>query len=123
MLFRSLVSRIEGAANGTPTFRELEDAIERRVAKAIAAPSDYLTDVLGTRPSDPGRAASWDRDASAVERARHRKGIEPSDGHAGLGVAEVLGPEVTSRKELDLSEAEEVPHHDAPQRRGPSLRF
>ena len=118
-----LVSRMDGQSHGTPSRREVDDAIERRVAKAIAAPSDYLTEILGTRPSDPGRAALWDRDASAVERARHRKGIEPSDGHAGLGVAEVIGPKIASRKELELSEAHEAPDHDAPRRRGPSLRF
>ena len=114
-----LISRYDVVDNRTHGRSDLDEAIERRVTNAIATPHDYLTDRLGTRPDDPELAAEWDRDASKVERARHRNGLEPSAGHAGLGATEVLGPKHADQEALTI---ETIPEQAQPRRRAPSLR-
>ena len=121
---QELVDRLTGAALAPTESVELDNAIERRVARAVANPQGYITDVLGSRPDDPNLAATWDQDATTVERARHRNGLERTAGHAGLGAAEVLGARVAKQQEVEHKSpaAEVVLEPNQPRRGGPSLR-
>ena len=51
--------------------RALDLLVDHATARAAAQPADYLTDLLGERPSDPDQAEAWDRRARQVETWRH----------------------------------------------------
>lgn len=59
---------------------------ERERAAATAArlsPPDYITSELGERPSDPTKAAAWDRAVQGIEGYRIRNGVVDRDSALG----------------------------------------
>jgi hypothetical protein len=67
--------RLGPGGDGQDGLRERHDlisaAIDLIVDDAVNHPARYLTALLGPRPSDPGNAPGWDRQARAVEAWRH----------------------------------------------------
>jgi conjugative relaxase-like TrwC/TraI family protein len=53
----------------------LDAALNRQIDHAAARfahqPTDYLTALLGNRPTDPAQASTWDQHALAIEHYRH----------------------------------------------------
>ena len=76
------------------TPHELDDALTRRIDRAIEQPADYLTRILGKRPNDEAsyRRDAWDHDARSIETIRHHNGLTPTDTPIALTAQAVLGP-------------------------------
>ena len=90
--------------------------------------------MLGSRPNDSNGSYVWDKEATDIERVRHRNGLTPDEGITALNPAGVLGNEPNDLSELRnwrtaarLIEAQLEPDLDfapeEPRRRGPSIRM
>jgi hypothetical protein len=89
---RELSNRLRSAAPGAPALEKTLGAIRDRIAKAVAEPADYLTDLIGHRPTKEYTLQSrWDDKANAIETVRHRNGLDPSDGIASRTSVGILG--------------------------------
>ncbi|MCK9895046.1 MobF family relaxase [Frankia sp. AgB32] len=62
--------------DGRDELQLIEAALDQQIAHAVfragTDPADYLTGLLGTRPSNEPDAAAWDSRAETVEQFRHR---------------------------------------------------
>lgn len=95
---RALASSAEGSAPARAHTQGLrtsyDDAMNRRIERAVRRPADYLNDALGPRPAGRAERAKWNSDAKAIESFRHRHlRLEPPDGpRPGAGLLRAIGP-------------------------------
>jgi hypothetical protein len=94
-LAREQAERLAGEGRELPEVRHearaeaavIESVLAERERLAAAAarlsPPDYLTRELGDRPTDPRKAAEWDRAARGVEGYRLRNGVVDKDSALG----------------------------------------
>ena len=85
---RDVAGRISAVEVRTPIdeheLRDLTGRLGEHIARAVADPAEYVTDLLGPRPSEDHDSdlspERWDTAATAIETYRHRTGISPFDG-------------------------------------------
>lgn len=75
----------------------LAGLLDGRVAAAIDAarrqPPGYINELLGRRPGDRQRAATWDQRVADIEAWRHRElGLDSARPAAATGVERAIGP-------------------------------
>jgi conjugative relaxase-like TrwC/TraI family protein len=85
---RDLAAQIRAVETRSPIdehqLRDLTDQLDRHIERAVSNPADYLTDLLGPRPTEDHETdlspQRWDTAATTIETHRHHAGITPFDG-------------------------------------------
>jgi conjugative relaxase-like TrwC/TraI family protein len=73
----------EGRAKAAVAEHVLSERARLAATAARVSPPDYITNELGERPSDPKKAAAWDRGVSQIESYRAENGVVDRDNALG----------------------------------------